>query len=85
MRGRGVVADIPEPEALKNGGRGYLRNISLVNVWSTGPFMHNNAIGPEICGKPANKDNDFHRARYADADNRLLASQPECLRYDPSV
>jgi len=85
MRGRGVVADIPEPEALKNGGRGYLRNISLVNVWSTAPFMHNNAIGPEICGKPDNKDNDFHRARYADADNHLLASQPECLRYDPSV
>jgi hypothetical protein len=46
--------------------------------------MHNNAIGPEICGKPANKDNDFHRARYAGADNkpagraaRLPALRPE--------
>ncbi|NUP95345.1 MAG: cytochrome c, partial [Planctomycetaceae bacterium] len=85
LRGRGVVADIPEPEALKNGGRGYLRNISLVNVWSTAPFMHNNAIGPEICGKPANRDNDFHRARYVGADGKLLAEQPACLRYDPSV
>ena len=85
MRGRGVVPDIPEQDALKNGGRGYMRNVSLVNVWATAPFMHNNAIGPEICGKPANKANDFHRARYARDDNTLLASQPECLRYDPSV
>jgi len=85
MRGRAVVPDIPEQNALKNGGRGYMRNVSLVNVWATAPFMHNNAIGPEICGKPANKANDFHRARYAGDDNTLLASQPDCLRYDPSV
>ncbi len=85
MRGRAVVADIPEPEALKNGGRGYMRNVSLVNIWATAPFMHNNAIGPEVCGKPANAENDFHRARYADAGNALLASQPDCVRYDPSV
>ena len=85
LRTRQVVADIPEPEGLKNGGRGYYRNISLVNVWATAPFMHNNAIGPEVCGNPANKDNDFHRARYADENNALLASQPACVRYDPSV
>nr|BAO02580.1 hypothetical protein [uncultured bacterium] len=85
MRGRPSVADIPEREDLKNGGRGYMRNISLVNVWFTAPFMHNNAIGPEVCGKPANKDNDFHRARYAGEDNKLLAEQPACVRYDPSV
>lgn len=85
MHSRPVVADIPERNELKDGGRGYLRNISLVNVWATAPFMHNNAIGPEICGQPANKDNDFHRARYVDAEGKLLASQPECLRYDPTV
>ena len=82
---RSVVADIPERTELKDGGRGYLRNISLVNVWATAPFMHNNAIGPEICGKPANKTNDFHRARYVGTDGKLLASQPDCLRYDPTV
>jgi len=27
------------------GGRGYLRNISLLSVWATAPFLHNNAIG----------------------------------------
>ncbi len=85
MRLRPPVADIPERPELKDGGRGYYRNISLVNVWATAPFMHNNAIGPEICGKPANNDNDFHRPRYVGADGKLLASQPDCLRYDPTV
>ena len=85
LRKRPVVADIPERPELKDGGRGYMRNVSLVNVWATAPFMHNNAIGPEICGKPANKDNDFHRARYVDRDGKLLAAQPDCLRYDPTV
>ncbi len=36
-----------------DGGRGYYRNISLLNVWAHAPFMHNNAIGPEICGRPS--------------------------------
>lgn len=85
LRRRPVVADIPERVALKDGGRGYLRNVSLVNVWATAPFMHNNAVGPEICGKPAHPDNDFDRPRYVDRDGKLLAKQPECLRYDPSV
>lgn len=85
MHQRPVVADIPDRNEFKDGGRGYLRNISLVNVWATAPFMHNNAIGPEICGNPANKENDFHRARYVDPEGKLLASQPECLRYDPTV
>ena len=85
LRKQPEVADIPERPELKDGGRGYMRNISLVNVWATAPFMHNNAIGPEICGKPANPDNDFHRARYVDRDGKLLAEQPDCLRYDPTV
>jgi len=85
LRKQPLVADIPERNELKDGGRGYMRNISLVNVWATAPFMHNNAIGPEICGKPANADNDFARARYVDKDGKLIADQPECLRYDPTV
>ena len=79
-----MVADIPERVELKDGGRGYYRNVSLINVWATAPFMHNNAIGPEICGQPANKGNDFHRARYVDSNGKLLEKQPDCLRYDPS-
>jgi len=85
LRARPVVADIPEQPNFKNGGRGYYRNISLVNVWATAPFMHNNAIGPEICGNPSNKDNDFFRARYVDENGKLLDKQPGCFPYDPSV
>ena len=36
------------------GGRGSYRNISLLNVWAHAPFMHNNAVGPELCGNPSN-------------------------------
>jgi hypothetical protein len=30
-----------------DGGSGYLRNISLLSVWATAPFLHNNAIGEQ--------------------------------------
>jgi hypothetical protein len=85
LRSRKAVLDIPEQEAFKNGGRGYLRNVSLVNAWATAPFMHNNAIGPELCGNPQNKKNDFTRARYVDEQGQLLAQQPACFAYDASV
>ena len=41
-------ADPTRPEVMKGGGRGYYRNISLLSAWAHAPFMHNNAIGPEI-------------------------------------
>ena len=31
---------------LPGGGRGYTRPASLVSVWSTAPFLQNNAVGP---------------------------------------
>jgi len=42
---------MPEMAAPANGpdGRGYYRNISLISAWAFAPFMHNNAIGTEIC------------------------------------
>jgi hypothetical protein len=85
LRSRKPVPDVPEQEAYKNGGRGYYRNVSLVNVWATAPFMHNNAIGPELCGKPRNGNNDFFRARYVDSNGQLMAEQPACFQYDASV
>jgi hypothetical protein len=85
MRSRPVVADIPEREEFKDNGRGYYRNISLLNVWATAPFMHNNAMGPEVCGKPKNSENDFPRSRYVDSSGKLLDPQPQCVVYDPSV
>ncbi len=69
-------------------GRGYYRNVSLVNLWATAPFMHNNAMGPEVCGWGAGQPYDFYRPPYVDGQTKqLLASdkQPGCVPYDPSV
>jgi hypothetical protein len=74
------------------GGRGYYRNISLLNLWAHAPFMHNNAIGPELCGWGGDRTNpdEFYRPVYVDASQPgkpLLApdKQLACWKYDPSV
>lgn len=67
------------------GGRGYYRNVSLVDLWAHAPFLHNNAIGPELCGKPSDPADEFYRSPYVDAENRKLADPPDCFAYDPSV
>ncbi len=74
------------PEVDKAGGRGYYRNISLLSAWAHAPFMHNNAIGPEICGKPSDARLDFYASPYVDAKGKPLADgAPGCWAYDPSV
>lgn len=85
-------AQPPDPNVKEpgDGGRGHYRNISLLNLWAHAPFLHNNALGPELCGKPHNAANDFYaqRPRYVDASNvKLLPAerQPACFEYDPSV
>ena len=85
-------AQPPDPNVREpgDGGRGHYRNISLLNLWAHAPFLHNNALGPELCGKPHNAANDFYaqRPRYVDASNvKLLPAerQPACFEYDPSV
>jgi len=80
----------PNDVDVTGGGRGYYRNISLINVWAYAPFMHNNALGPEVCGKPAAPAPDFYRSSYvektADGYRRLPKDQaPGCWAYDPSV
>ena len=68
-----------------DGGRGYYRNISLLNIWAHAPFLHNNALGPEICGKPASTRNDFYRQTYVDSNGQLREDAPDCWQYDPGV
>jgi hypothetical protein len=78
----------PDParkEVMKGGGRGYYRNISLLSAWAHAPFMHNNAIGPEICGKPSDPAYDFTENFYVDKDGKPVANPPACLPYDTSV
>jgi len=70
---------------VNGGGRGYYRNISLLNLWAHAPFMHNNAVGPELCGEPGNKRNDFYSSPYVDANGNPHGNPPACWPYDPSV
>jgi len=47
--------------------------------------MHNNAIGPEVCGKPANKKNHFYSSPYVDAADKPIKNPPPCWPFDPTV
>jgi hypothetical protein len=85
-RARPADTVIPEPNG---GGRGYYRNISLLNLWAHAPFMHNNAMGPELCGwegaESAEKRKNFYRNSYVNEKGELLPNPPACSPYDPSV
>jgi hypothetical protein len=70
---------------MKDGGRGYYRNISLLSTWAHAPFMHNNAIGPEICGNPTAGAPDFYASPYVDAEGKPFPNPPDCWPFDPSV
>lgn len=73
LRARPADPNINEPA---DGGRSYFRNISLLSLWAHAPFMHNNAVGPEICGAPLY---DHLGNPYANAN------PPGCWKFDPSV
>jgi len=71
-------------------GRGYYRPASLLSMWATAPYMHDNAIGPEVCGKTkkANNEtdrNNFYQSPYVDASGKKLSNPPACLPFDPSI
>jgi hypothetical protein len=84
LRARSPDPNIREPH---DGGRGYYRNISLLSLWAHAPFLHNNSVGPEPCGNPANKTNNFYRSPYVDANKQALEADnsPACWTYDPNV
>ena len=84
LRSRPSDPNIHEPH---DGGRGYYRNVSLLSLWAHAPFLHNNSIGPELCGRPVNNANNFYRSPYPDSNKDLLSPEkaPECWLYDPSV
>ena len=83
LRARKPVDDIEEPH---DGGRGYYRPISLISVWAFAPFMHNNAIGPELCGSPADPGAELYRSPYVLPGTwTRLPNPPPCVPFDPSV
>jgi hypothetical protein len=80
LRAKPPDPNIPEPS---DGGRGYYRNISLLSLWAHAPFMHNNAIGPELCGGP---EDEHYNSPYVDEKSLTrLADPPACWPFDPSV
>ena len=85
LRARAPDPNVREPA---DGGRGAYRNVSLVSAWAHAPFLHNNALGPELCGQPKHRDSFFYRSSYVDpVTKRLLPADkaPACWAYDPSV
>lgn len=54
-------------------GRGRYRPISLLSVWAFAPFMHNNAVGPEVC------------AASAQEYSLNVEGVSSCTKFDPSV
>ena len=77
-------ADPKLNEIMKGGGRGYYRPPSLLSLWAYAPFMHNNGIGPEVCGKPSKPELDFYSSPYVGADGKPIANPPPAP-YDVSV
>ena len=83
LRARPVVNGIDEPH---DGGRGYYRPISLISVWAFAPLMHNNAMGPEICGKPTDPKAELYRNPYVLPGTwTRMPNPPPCVPFDPSV
>ena len=79
------AADPNLEEIMKGGGRGYYRNLSLLSAWAHAPFMHNNAIGPEICGRPADPQFDIYASPYVNEAGERIDNPPACFPFDPSV
>lgn len=79
------AADPLRPEVRKGAGRGYYRNISLLSAWAHAPFMHNNAIGPEVCGNPSSDGIDHYDMPYVNSDGDPIGGAPDCWAFDPSV
>ena len=82
LRARPAVDGIEEPH---DGGRGYYRPISLLSVWAFAPFMHNNAIGPEVCGKPTDPLRAVPQPVRAAGTWTRMPNPPPCVAFDPSV
>ena len=75
-----------DPKIPSDGGRGYYRNISLLSLWAYAPFLHNNSVGPELCGGGKNAD-EFYASPYVDSIHdplrpTLTKPEPDCWRFD---
>ena len=62
----------PETMTLPRGGRGYYRPASLVSIWATAPFLHNNSVG--LFNNDPSVEGRLHA--FDDAIEKLLVEGP---------
>jgi hypothetical protein len=74
------------------GGRGYQRVPSLVSVWSTAPYLHNNELGeftgdPSVAGRMAAFDDAIRKLLWPErrANKIPRTSQVSYLKVEPSA
>lgn len=69
------------------GGPGYLRNISLLSVWATAPFLHNNAIGEQTYLKDGKTLDTTVRGRIKQFDmayaELMMSDNPDVTPHRP--
>lgn len=75
----------PSIKRYTGGGRGYYRNISLLSAWAFAPFMHNNAVGPDVCANVKNPKYNVYTPAYVTADGKPYPNPPACVKFDGSV
>ncbi len=79
-------SDDPAIKEPSEGGRGFYRNISLLSLWAHAPFMHNNGIGPELCGGHGDQFYNSPYVDFLDEQNiKRMKNSPPCWPFDPSV
>jgi hypothetical protein len=71
---KGEVTSIRGEKA--GGGRGFYRNISLLNLWAHAPFLHNNSVGPELCGYDS--DPEWNVWRTSIEGEQMKATRNRC-------
>jgi hypothetical protein len=64
---------------MPGGGRGYYRPASLVSLWATAPFLHNNSVGnftndPSVKGRIGAFDDGINKLLAAGADDEAAAA-----------
>jgi hypothetical protein len=74
------------------GGRGYQRVPSLVSIWSTAPYLHNNELGeftgdPSTAGRMAAFDDAIHKLLWPERRLNKVprTTQESYLQVDPST
>jgi hypothetical protein len=78
------------PYAMPGGGRGYHRTPSLVAMWATAPYFHNNALGrftndPSVAGRMAAFDDAVHKLLWPERRAETACQEEWGLPFCPPI